>query len=407
MQTKKKSGFAAMLGPISLGAVMFSSYVGPGFASGTQTVQYFLTKGWIGVFIGVLVCGLLSFVVEVVGAEWLRVYRPRHYRESSDLMYRNKIVRVVIGTFTDLTAFLTPIMSVAAQISAVSLLLNNLWGVPPLVGAYAYCIIVLVMALFGAKVLRATGTALTCCILGVTLYIAITGIPNAWSGMQAWVALRETPADYGFTTLNAWYIMIVFMGNFLCGSNAAMSASRGVLVSRKDAVVKAVTNTVLCVVATVIYTIVFAAGMPGITQESLPTLWAIQNICGGPRGAQILYAILAISAMLSTGIAVTFGVADRWVNPLVKLTKLKPIICKGIVAALVLAICLWGSKFGILTIVYYGFVWCGKITWPVLCLLPTIIIPIRIAKDRKSGLIGSDGYYVNAQSLESIAAENA
>ncbi len=397
---------AHMMATISLGAVMFSSYVGPGFASGTQTVQYFLTKGWVGVFLGVIVCGILSCVVEMFGTEWVRVYRPHHYRESANLMYRNKGVRLALGTFTDVMAFFTPIMSVAAQISAVSLLFNNIWGLPTAACAYVYCFVVLFMALFGAKVLRATGSFLTIAILGVTLYIAITGIPNAWSGMKDFLALRQTPSDFGFSNANAWYIMITFMGNFLCGSNACVSASRGVIVTRKDVIVKVLTNTILCVLATLVYTVVFAAGMPDITKESLPTLWAIQNICGGPRGAQIIYVILATSAMLSTGIAVIFGVSDRWARPIHKLLpKLSPKVCKGIMAFLIIAICLWGSKFGILTIVYYGFVWCGKISWPILVLLPTVLIPFRMKKDKEIGLIGPDGYYVNADSLEKIAEE--
>ena len=401
---RKPSAFN--MAAISLGAVMFSSYVGPGFASGTQTVQYFLTKGWIGVFLGVIVCGILSFVVEVIGTEWVRIKRPEHYRQNSDFLYRNKVVRLVIGTFKDILSIFTPIMSVAAQVSAVSLLLNSLWGVPEKVGAYGYCVVVLIMALFGAKILRLTGTGLTIAILGVTLYIAVTGIPNAWGGMKAFLALRQSPAEYGFSTLNAWYIMIIFMGNFLCGSDACVSASRGVILTRKDVLLKAGTNAILCILSTLVYTVVFAAGMPGITKEALPTLWALQNICGGPKGAQILYAILAIAAMLSTGIAVTFGVADRWVKPLGKLIpKSSPIVRKAIVAVIILAICLWGSKFGIIAIIYYGFVYMGKVSWPILVLLPTIIIPIRIAKDRKAGLLDEDGIYRDAATLEQVAAE--
>lgn len=403
---RKPSAFN--MAALSLGAVMFSSYVGPGFASGTQTVQYFLTKGWIGVFLGVIVCGILSFIVEAIGAEWVRIKRPEHYRQNSDFLYRNKVVRLILGTFKDVLSVFTPIMSVAAQVSAVSLLLNSLWGVPEKVGAYGYCIVVLIMALFGAKILRLTGTGLTIAILGVTLYIAVTGIPNAWGGMKEFVALRQSPAEYGFTTINAWYIMIIFMNNFLCGSDACVSASRGVILTRKDVLLKAGTNTILCVLSTLVYTIVFAAGMPGITKEALPTLWALQNICGGPKGAQILYAILAIAAMLSTGIAVTFGVADRWVKPLGKLIpKSSPIVRKAIVAVIILAICLWGSKFGIINIIYYGFVYMGKVAWPILVLLPTIVIPIRIAKDRKAGLLDENGIYRDAATLEQIAAEQA
>ena len=54
-----KNKFAAIF---SLSAIMYSAYVGPGFASGTQTVSYFNNKGWIGVFLGPAVAGLLCFI---------------------------------------------------------------------------------------------------------------------------------------------------------------------------------------------------------------------------------------------------------------------------------------------------------------------------------------------------------
>ena len=407
MTETKKSGFASLLGPMSLGAVMFSSYVGPGFASGTQTVQYFLTKGWVGVFWGVIVCGLLAFIVNMVAFTTNRVYRPANYRESSNIIWRNPVARQLLGIFTDLMGICSPIMSIAAQISAASLLLNSLWGIPLLVGTAIYCAIIVIMALFGAKVLRYTGTALTMAILGVTLYIAVTGIPNAWEGTMEFIAQRSQPEDYGFSKLDAWYIMITFMGNFLCGSNACVAASRGVLVTKKDVLVGAATNIILCVLATIAYTVVFAAGMPGITQESLPTLWAIQNICGGARGAQILYAILALSAMTSTGIALLFAVSHRWEGVLAKAWKKStPFLRKLAITLLVILICTWGSSFGILTIVYYGFVYMGKVSWPILCLLPCFAVPYRIWKDKKDGLIDDNGIYIHADSLEKISAEN-
>lgn len=405
--TKNKTGFFSLLGPMSLGAVMFSSYVGPGFASGTQTVSYFLTKGWIGVFLGVIVCGLAALAVQLCSFEVNRVYRPKNYRHSADLVWRQPVLRHLIGGFTDLMGILTPILSVSAQISAASLLMNNLWGVPLMVGTVIFCTIIVIFALFGANVLRATGSLLTLAILGVTLYIGITGIPVAWKDTVVFLAARSKPEDYGFSTMYAWYVMITFMGNFLCGSNACVTASRGVLITRKDVIVSCLTNIILCVGATIVYTVVFAAGMPEITKESLPTLWAIQNICGGARGAQIIYAILAMAAMLSTGIALLFAVSNRWETALAKLWKNSTSFMRKLaISLLLILVCTYGSSFGILAIVYYGFVYLGVFSWPILCLLPTLFIPWRIWNDKKTGLIGEDGYYIHADPLIENSAEN-
>lgn len=87
-----RSNFAAIF---SLCAVMFSAYVGPGFASGTQTVTYFNNKGWIGVFLGLAIAGLLCFIFNLLLFEINRIYKPKTYREAYNTIYRQTIAVVL------------------------------------------------------------------------------------------------------------------------------------------------------------------------------------------------------------------------------------------------------------------------------------------------------------------------
>ncbi|MBE6111226.1 MAG: hypothetical protein E7194_12550, partial [Erysipelotrichaceae bacterium] len=98
-KTSNQSRFAAIF---SICAVMFSAYVGPGFASGTQTVSYFLNKGWIGVFIGPLMAGLLCFIFNLLLFEINRIYKPDTYREAYNTIYRNKALQTFFGTFKEI-----------------------------------------------------------------------------------------------------------------------------------------------------------------------------------------------------------------------------------------------------------------------------------------------------------------
>lgn len=75
MEKKDKFNFAAIF---SICAVMFSAYVGPGFASGTQTVSYFSNKGWIGVFLGPAIAALLCFVFNLLLFETIESTNPIH-----------------------------------------------------------------------------------------------------------------------------------------------------------------------------------------------------------------------------------------------------------------------------------------------------------------------------------------
>ena len=73
----KKTEKFGMFGSLGLAALMFSTYIGPGYASGTQTVSFYLTKGSMGVFLAPVVLGIITFFWCWLTFEFNRVYRPR------------------------------------------------------------------------------------------------------------------------------------------------------------------------------------------------------------------------------------------------------------------------------------------------------------------------------------------
>ncbi|MDE6591347.1 MAG: hypothetical protein K2K53_13620, partial [Oscillospiraceae bacterium] len=166
---KKKTSFAAIF---SICAVMYSAYVGPGFASGTQTVSYFLNKGWLGVFVGPLVAGLLCFIFNLLLFEVNRIYTPKTYREAYNTIYRAKGLQTFFGTFKELQVIVVVLIALSDQISTTAVLLNQLFGLPKIVGTVGFCLAVLFLALFGADLLRKVGTVLGICILVICGYVA-------------------------------------------------------------------------------------------------------------------------------------------------------------------------------------------------------------------------------------------
>ena len=62
MNDGKQISKVNVVGALSIAALMFSSYVGPGFAAGTQTVAYYLKAGSAGVIWGPLLVGILTFI---------------------------------------------------------------------------------------------------------------------------------------------------------------------------------------------------------------------------------------------------------------------------------------------------------------------------------------------------------
>lgn len=388
-KTSKKAGFA---GVFSLCAVMYSAYVGPGFASGTQTVSYFNNKGWIGVFIGPLIAGLLCFVFNMLLFEINRIYQPKSYREAYNAIYRPKGLQLFFGTFKEIQVVVVVLIALSAQISTTAVLLNQLFDLPKIVGTVAFCAAVLLLSLWGAGLLRKVGTILGIAILAICAYVAVICIGNAAPAANAYLAQHVSYTEYGFSGPNAWFSMLMIVVFFMNGYEACVPASIGIIKTRKDVFLESLLTAVLCAGSTMIFTYIFAAGMPGIMDEEIPTLWAINNLSSAGWISKILYVVFAIAAMLSSSVAFIFTVCGRFEPLMQKVWKKSTGLSRKFVIAMIfILICTFGSSFGLLNIIKYGYGTFTTIVGPVM-LVPLIIsVPYRIWKDHKDGIL-TDNY---------------
>lgn len=386
-ETRKNRSMASGLGGLTLAALMFSTYIGPGYASGTQTVSFYLTKGWIGVFVAPIVLGIIAFLWCYMVFEFNRVYRPANYREQSDMIYKHPVAKQCLGIFKEVIAFGQVFIVVSAMISGAATLLNSMLGIPMLVGTAAFSAILIALVLKGTELVTKVSGILTIIILSIVIYIAIIGIGKTWPGTQAFIELRQQPEDYGFTKGYAWFVILGSIFNFLAGANAAVPACLSALHSRKDSFIGALLNAILCTGATLICTIMFAAGMPEITNEPLPMVYTLQTLVGAGTWVQWLYFIIALAAMLSTGVSLIYGMVERWTPVLGrKMEKCSTMTVRCIIAFLIIAACMLMSGIGILTLVSKGYSTLFNIGTPVIFLLLFITIPYRIHKDKKDGV---------------------
>lgn len=386
METKtKKNKFAAIF---SLSAIMYSAYVGPGFASGTQTVSYFNNKGWIGVFLGPAVAGLLCFVFNLLLFEINRIYKPESYREAYNTIYRPKGLQLFFGTFKEIQVIVVVLIALSAQISTTAVLLNQLFGLPKIVGTVGFCLLVLLFALWGAGVLRKVGTVLGLAILIICAYVAVICLGNAIPAATEYLSQHVSYSAYSYSAPQAWFSMLMIVVFFMNGYEACVPASRGIIETRKDVLTESLMTALLCAVSTMIFTFIFAAGMPDIMNEEIPTLWAINNLSSSGWISKILYVVFAVAAMLSSSVAFIFTVCNRF-EPLIqkKWTNSTELSRKFVIAIVFILICTFGSSFGLLNIIKYGYGTFTTIVGPVM-LLPLIIsVPYRLWKDKKDGIL--------------------
>ncbi len=389
--------FAAIF---SLSAIMYSAYVGPGFASGTQTVSYFNNKGFAGIFLGPLVAGILCFVFNLLLFEINRIYKPNSYREAYNTIYRPKGLQLFFGTFKELQVIVVVLIALSAQISTTAVLLNQIFGLPKMVGTVGFCLLVLLFALWGADVLRKVGTTLGLAILIICGYVAAVCLKDAVPLSMAYLEQHVSYTEYGFSGLQAWFSMLMVVVFFMNGYEACVPASKGIIETRKDVLVESILTAVLCAGSTMIFTFIFAAGMPGIMEEEIPTLWAINNLSGSGWISKILYVVFAIAAMLSSSVAFIFTVCGRF-EPIVanKWTSSTSFMRKFAIAIVFILICTFGSQFGLLNIIKYGYGTFTLVVGPVMLVPLVISVPYRLWKDKKDGII-DENYTLREAALE-------
>lgn len=388
----KKASKSNLWAVLSICGVMYSAYVGPGFASGTQTVSYFLTKGWIGVILGPLVAGILCFAFNYLLFEVNRIYKPNTYREAYNIIYRPKWLQMFFGTFKELQVIVVILIALSAQISTSAILLNQVYGLNIIVGSVLFCIAIIVIALYGAGLLRKVGTALSICILLICIFIAAVCLGNAMPGAAEFLDSRVSYTDYGYNTASAWFQMLMIVVFFMNGYEACVPASKGIINTRKDVIIQSAVTSVLCSGSTMIFTVIFASGMPDIVNESIPTLWAIDTLSNAGAVATHLYVLFALSAMLSSSAAFIFTVCDRFDAPISKVWKRsKPFTRKFVIALVFVLICTFGSTFGLLNIIKYGYTAFTNIVGPVMLVPLLVSVPYRLYKDRKDGIL-NDNY---------------
>lgn len=386
---------------------MYSAYVGPGFASGTQTVAYFNDKGWIGVIIGPLLAGVMCFIFNLLLFEINRVYKPNSYREAYNTIYRPKGLQLFFGTFKEIQVIVVVLIALSAQISTTAILLDQIFGVPQIIGTISFCAVVLLLSLWGAGLLRKVGTVLGIAILLICGYVAVLCIGNAAPAAEAYLAQHISYSEYGFSAPYAWFFMLMIVVFFMNGYEACVPASKGIINTRKDVFIESLVTACLCAFSTMIFTFIFAAGMPEILKEQIPTLWAIDHLSDAGWISRIIYVIFAISAMLSSSVAFIFTVCNRF-EPLLKKkwpnsTDFKR---KFLIAMIFIVICTFGASYGLLNIIRYGYGTFTLIVGPIM-LVPLIIsVPYRLWKDRKDGILDSNFNLIEKEDTENETNRN-
>ncbi len=362
----------------SVGAVLFSSHAGGGFASGNQAFQNFVTSGWLGPFSAVLCMFLLTATIR----EAMFMYSSRNltsYKQLFETLYHpfDKF-EVLFEVFF----YVMILMVVGATVATAAATLNTSF----LFGSNSYywnvvvvSALILVGSIFGADLVRRASTVMGLGILVTAIAIFVTGIFKAPHLTQEFT--NSYAAD-GFSKLPRAVLIAFNYAGFQCVFIPTMSVCGKPLVNYKACVRSMRVSFVLNAVALGLSVVMLTGWAPTFTAipngATIPTLTSCREMGIGWLSA--VYTVCMLLCLISSGVTTVFGFTARFEKlKLFSGIKSAPVRC-AIVSTAVIAIAMTVSMAGLTNIIKYGYGYCG---WLAVAIAIVPFLTVGVYKNRK------------------------
>lgn len=134
----------------SVGAVLFSSHAGGGFATGNQANTYFVGLGWLAPLTAIAAMLLLTLTIK----EAMYMYNSRGLTSYQQLFYNLYSPAKYVEVLFELFFYIMVLMAVSAAISGAASALQERLGMSYYLGIVVVGVLILTLTIFGAELVR-------------------------------------------------------------------------------------------------------------------------------------------------------------------------------------------------------------------------------------------------------------
>ena len=381
---KKNNTTAVILG---VSFVWFTTHFGGGFASGAQIYSYFVRFG-IWCLIMPVFAMLYNTVFFAYSLRFARKHEVYDYRSYNNAFY---------GRFAPVFSNLFEVLYICVMCAAPAVAfatggatLSELTGLPYLLCTFLIGIFIFVVAIFGTDLVRKVASILSICIIIGLLIVYIPNIIVNFHGIRDAVGnMTSQPVSFGAALWSAF-----LYGTFQL-SNIAVFVQHARSFEKPDDAVKSmgvgfVVNTLMMVMVVLGLMTVYTT--PGAAQQSVPTLFMVQNGTGSAFMTPLI-SILIILGAVSTAVNMVAAMVKRICVENSTDTDNAPgeqkryrISGKEVIAALICCLVDFGiAQFGLLTLIQRAYSAIAYLAIPVI-LIPYIIHMIVTRFDSKSSV---------------------
>ena len=303
----KNNKGAGKTGAIILGVsfVWFTTHFGGGFASGAQIYSYFVRYGVWCLFMPVLAM-LYNAIFFAYSLRFARKHGVYDYRSYNNAFY-GKFAPVFSNLFEVLYIC---VMCVAPAVAFATggATLSELTGLPYLLCTFLIGVFIFIVAIFGTDLVRRVASVLSVCIIAGLLIVYIPNIVSGFSG------IREAASSMTAAELpggDALYSAFLY-GTFQLSNIAVFVQHARSFEKPKDAVksmgVGFVVNSLMMVMVVLGLMTVYTD--PGAAEQSVPTLFMVQNGVGASFMTPLI-SVLIILGAVSTAVNMVAAMVKR------------------------------------------------------------------------------------------------
>ena len=370
---KKQSTLSIAVG---MACVWMGTHFGPGVASGTQILIYWVKYGIWGPIASILAMGLLGYCI-YCSAEFSRIYKTYNYADWTKKVWGiNWIVYLL-----DFSFIIVMLTALGGSLSAIGNLLNSQFGLNYWVGVGAVVICAGLVCAYGAKLVARASSYMMYLVIAVLAVIIImcasTGklhlgqaIANASAGNIAGVS----PSFLG--AIWSGIIYASFQANVIGNISSIAPTLPDRKTTKLGAVIGVFGNALMLVALSLFFlsaTTIENYDVLDTAANPLPFYGTLTAL--GFSGLKLVYVITVFIAVLSTAVGFSFGAVARYSKLYRKADENAP-VKDGLLVVVLLIACAAASKIGIVKLVSTGYTILGYLNLPLL-IFPAIYLANR------------------------------
>ena len=358
----------------SIASVWFATHVGAGFATGNQILNYYVKYGWTAIIYPILAMSILGYAMYVI-MKFCKLNNITNYKDAFQELWKPY---PKLGVVFEIFYILIILAAISAAINGMALLMSDALGISVLLSTLIIIAGLLILSMFGVRLIIAASTWLSIAILITSGIIIFAGSYEHMPEIA--MAFQEEPLN---PVEASWKGIFIYAG-FQCVSMPIVISASSILNVkgiRKAAILGGIMNGGMLALFGFML-LGYYHKIIELGQDALPNLFVCEVI--GWKWLIIVYSILLFSAFTSTCVTLVYTsilrFEPKFVPRLIKSVNIRKII----VGIIIIGLCMNLSFLGISNIVIHMYSYAGYIG------IFGIIIPIIIIGNIKNKRITNE-----------------